>query len=377
MISGTFASALPAGNKSAIVSITSNDPAKLIVNVKLSASAASVSRDVGAVLQTSDPFGALMVGGTAGEMLLPIVDRDVSGNPTKITGALYMNNATGNSAVVYPGEDGRPAKTVMGDFILLFSNWSANGGTVDIAIIYTPTSYIEVLKGVNVNANIAANNADRKVSPIKPMTCLPVCGNDTQTLADLLKFSGLLISDGLCVVAIPASLATMALPCTGAAVATASFLMGDEAWLGIQGMEAGFLAMHAAECVGTNALSCVALFSGVGSQVLDIYAKELNDNSTLVDTAFTALTDPDQPSGVVQPGGGLPAVPSGEYECTPGGAMQYEACLVGGVRQCRSDYTWSPCAPVPVCGNGKCESGETSFNCPSEPPRLQGGASNF
>ncbi|HEY3275504.1 MAG TPA: hypothetical protein VGJ94_02705 [Syntrophorhabdaceae bacterium] len=178
--------------------------------------------------------------------------------------------------------------------------------------------------------------------------------------------SGLLISDGLCVVAIPASLATMALPCAGAVVATASFLMGDEAWLGIQGMDAGFLAMDAAECLGANALSCVSLFSGVGSQILDVYGKELDDNSTLVGVAFAALTDPNRPGGVVQPGGGLPVVPSGEYECTPGGAMHYAPCLVGGVRECRSDYTWSPCAPTPVCGNGRCESGETSFNCPGD-----------
>jgi hypothetical protein len=368
VISGTFAPTPPSGNKSAVVSITSNDLAKLTVNVKLSGSSALVPRDVGAVLQTSGVVGALMVGGKAGEMLLPMVDRDASGNPTKVTGALYMNNDTGNSAVVYLGEDGRPARTVMGDFILLFSNWSANGTTVNIAKIYTPTGYIEVFKGVNVNANMDANNANGEVpSYIAPMTCLPVCGNDTRTLAELLKLSGLLISDGLCVAAIPASLGAMALPCAGAVVSTASFLMGDEAWLGIQGMDAGFLAMDAAECVGEkNALSCVSFFSGVGSQILDIYGKEVDDNSALVDVAFAALTDPGQPSGVIQQGGGLPVVPSGEYECTPGGAMHYAPCLVGGVRECRSDYTWSPCEPVPVCGNGKCESGETSFNCPGD-----------
>jgi hypothetical protein len=212
VISGTFTPALPFGNKSAIASITPNDPAKPTANVKLSGSVALVPRDVGAVLQTSGLFGALMVGGKAGEMLLPIVDRDASGNATKITGALYMNNDTGNSAVVYLGEDGRPTKTVMGDFILLFSNWSANGTTVNIALHCKNlhTHHIEVLKGVNVDANIATNNANREVlSHIAPMTCLPACGNDTKTLAELLKFSGLLIADGLCVVAIPASLATI------------------------------------------------------------------------------------------------------------------------------------------------------------------------
>ncbi|HEY3275503.1 MAG TPA: choice-of-anchor D domain-containing protein [Syntrophorhabdaceae bacterium] len=85
VVSGTFAPTPPSGNKSAIVSITSNDPAKLTVNVKLSGTTAVVPRDAGGVLLTSGRFGALMVGGRAGEMLLPMVDRDGSGNATRIT----------------------------------------------------------------------------------------------------------------------------------------------------------------------------------------------------------------------------------------------------------------------------------------------------
>ena len=370
VIRGAFEAVGPSGGKSAAVTIASNDPAKPVLSVKLSATAVTVARDVGAVLQTDDITGTLMAGGKAGEMLIPLVELDaVSGAITKVTGALYMNNDTGASAVVYVGDDGRPARSVMGDFILLFSNWSADGGAVDIAKIYAPTGYIEVIKGATVDANIAASDAYRGAASYRGTgrgTCLPVCGNDNKTLAEVLKLSALLISDGLCVVAIPASLGTMALPCTGAVVATATFVSGDEAWLGIQGMDAGFLAMGAAECLGANALSCVSTFLSVGSQILDVYGKELSDNSALVSTAFSALTDPGQQSGVVVEGGGLPVVPSGGYECTPGGAMHYAACLAGGVRECRSDYTWSPCAPVPRCGDGKCDSGETSFGCPQD-----------
>jgi len=386
----------------------------------ISGSTTLTTSNVGAVLQTTGPFGALMVG-KGGEMLLPIVDRDASGNATKVTGALYMNNDTGTSAVVYLGDDGKPTKTVMGDYILLFSNWSANGTTVDIAKIYTPTNYIEVFKGVSVNANIAAKEAKRKVSSdIAQMTCLPKCGNDTKTLAELVKVAGLGISLGLCVPATTLSLGAMAIPCAGLVVSTASFVMGDEAWLGIQGMEAGFLAMDTAQCIGANVASCVSTFLGVGSQILDIYGKELVNNSNLVNTASLFVSDPNQHSGVVQQGGGLPSVPSGEYECTPGGAMHYVPCLLAGVRECQNDYTWGPCmcdgslcgsqtctytysdwsacqpdntqtrtvisssppgcvgTPVlsqsctythtPVCGDGICDApgGENSINCPSD-----------
>jgi hypothetical protein len=301
--------------------------------------------DVGAVLQKTGPFGALMVG-KGGEMLLPIVDRDASGNATKITGALYVNNVTGNSVAVYLGADGKPEKTVVGDYILLFANWSADGKTVDIAKIYTPTNYIEVFKGVSVNANIAAKNANREVSSALAMTCLPNCGSDTKTLSELLKVSGLLIGAGSCAYFSTVSLGAAALPCFGTLVSHASFVMGDEAWLGLQALDHGFMAMDGFECFG-DPVSCLSFILGAGAEILDAYSGELNDNGASIQIARDAFSNPGQPSGVVQPGGGLPSVPSGEYECTPGGAMHYEPCIPDGVRTCQGSYTWGPC----MCGD--------------------------
>jgi hypothetical protein len=81
----------------------------------------SSNSSVGAMMLSSGPFGAIMVG-KGGEVLLPIVERDTSGNPVKVTGALYMNGEIGNNLLVYFDNDGRPAKAFMGDFIILYSN---------------------------------------------------------------------------------------------------------------------------------------------------------------------------------------------------------------------------------------------------------------
>lgn len=339
----------------------------------------STASDVAAVLQSTGPFGAFMVDKN-GEMLLPLVDRDASGNATKITGALYTNNVSGTSAVVYLGDDGMPTKTVMGDYILLFSNWSADGKTVDIAKIYTPTNYIEVFKGVSVNASsaafqsvsVATKVASNRNSISTKATCFPVCDTNTKNLAELLKIAGLGISLGTCGIATTVSLGAMALPCIGVIVSTASLVVGNETWLGnLESTERILGTVDVFQCallpVLLDPVPCYSVALDLSSRTLNLLDKTLDENSGLVTTANIFLSDPSQPSGVVQQGGGLPSCPDDTYECTPGGAMSYLPCYPDGVRQCGASCTWGPC--VGVCGDGICDTsiaGENSTNCPSD-----------
>ena len=325
----------------------------------------TAASDVAAVLQSTGSFGALMVG-EDGEMLLPIVDRDASGNATKITGALWINNVSGTSVVVYLGDDGKPMKAVMGNYILLFSNWSADGNTADIAKIYTPTNYIEVFKRRSVNANLAAN---RSVSPaIAAATCFPACDTDTKNLAELLKIAGLGISVGACGVATTVSLGAMALPCAAVIVTTASLVVGNETWLGNLERAGDILgAVDVFQCVLLDPVACISAAIDMSSRTFGLLDLTLDGNSGLVTTANIFLSNPSQPSGVVQQGGGLPSCP-GIYECTPGGAMSYLPCYPEGVRQCGASCTWGPC--VSACGDGICDPnlGETTNTCPGDCP---------
>jgi len=64
---------------------------------------------------------------------------------------------------------------------------------------------------------------------------------------------------------------------------------------------------------------------------------------------------------------------TGPYECIPGSGMHYEPCLNGGVRECMSNCKFGPCMcgdnfdhVCGTCGDGTCDSGETSSSCPSD-----------
>jgi hypothetical protein len=306
--------------------------------------------NVAAVSLKSGQFGAIMVSKSGEEMLLPMVDRNATGSAIKITGAMYVNNVTGANAVVYADDNGKPTKAIIGDFILLFSNWSTDSTRVDIAKIYTPTNYIEVYRGVNVAAKISNSKVSAAaMQKTLQLTCFPRCDSDTKNLAELLKLSGVLLSYGTCTMA---TAGTMFIPCAGFVIGAASFVAGDEAWLGIQTLDNGFLLYDSYKCFKSYALdvgSCTSAYLNMSGKIMDVCSNELNDYKASTTFANSFLVDNNQPSGIVQQGGGLPTVPSGKYECTPGGSMHYLPCFPDGVRECQSNYTWGTCSSSTMC----------------------------
>jgi hypothetical protein len=335
---------------------------------------------VAAVSLDSGPFGALMVADN-GEKLLPLVDRDVSGNATKVIGAMYINTLSGQSVVVYLDDNGMPKKTIIGDYILLFSNWSGDGKTVDIAKIHATTNYIEVFKSVSINptslgmqgVSMAAEAAGSPASISIQSTCFPACDTDMKNFSELLKIAGLGISVGSCAVATTASLGAMALPCAGVIVSTASLVVGNETWLqNLDATGAALTANDAAECIVGNVVSCISAVMDISSRLMDACEKPAEEHSGLITTANLFLSDPNQASGVVQQGSGLPSC-SASYECTPGGAMSYIPCYPAGVKQCNASCTWGAC--FGTCGDGYCDkavAGENVANCPSDCPPVCG-----
>ena len=313
-----------------------------------------------AVSQKSGPFGAIMVS-KDGEMLLPIVDRDASGKLTKITGALYVNNVTGERVFVYLDINGRPTKTVIGDYILLYSNWSASGKTVDIVKIYTPTNYIEIFKGVSINAE-SAKAIFKGPSIINKASCFPgLCATETEDLAALLRIAALGINIGVCGTATVATFGIGTIfACSSLIVTTANLVMGDEKWLGNNPLFESILFggdVFACLRIPPDPPACVTAYLETSAAFVDLSNAFVHENSENITAAEISFSNPNQLSGVVQQGGGLPSVPSGQYQCTPGGAMHYVPCLYQGVRECQSNYKYGPC----MCGGVPCNALCTSF----------------
>ncbi len=324
--------------------------------------------EVAAVMQSKDSLGAIMVN-KDGEMLLPLVSNAIpgsSGTTEKIVGALWTN-ATGGNVAVFFGADGLPYRTVMGDFILLFSNWDLSAGTVDIAKIYVPTDYVEVFRRVSVPAE-ASNlitgaggaSAVSSSSASTKSTCFPACDSDVKNLAELLKFAGLGISVGACGVATTVSLGAMALPCAGVIVTTATVVMGDETWLENLGDAGSILTgVDVFKCTLGDAGSCVSAALDVSSNTLDSAVQVMNDGSGLVTMANTYISPGSlQQSGVVSPGAILPTCPN-DYQCTPG---SYMPCYPDGTKQCGTGCTWGACPASTGSGGGNTGGGNTGGN---------------
>jgi hypothetical protein len=310
----------------------------------------SESRSVAAISLDEGRFGALMASGE--ELLLPLVERDLSGAPTKLTGVLWLDRESGATVLVYFGDGGRPEKAVISNFILLFTNWSEDGGSADIALIYTPTGYIEIFKRADAAQLITASVVERG-------TCFPACGTEIKNLAELLKIAGLGISLGSCGIATTISFGAAAIPCTGVIITTASLITDPPSWLEDLPGVADVIG-----CGTGEPWDCVSVMLDMGGRTMNLLDQDIAHYSDLVTTAGVFLSNPDQQSGVVQEGGGLPALPE-TYQCTPGGSMSYLPCYPEGVRECQNNYTWGPCSGE-VCGDDICSAGEDASNCPAD-----------
>lgn len=305
---------------------------------------ATTTPSVAAVTKSTGAFGGLMVN-DQGEALMPLVSRDVSGTATGITGALW-SDASGASVTVYLDDNGLPEKTVMGDFIILFSSWDATAQTVDVAVVYAPTGLIQVFKGVTVDPQTLGTDT---AAPLKSMdaskaTCFPACDSDTANLAALIKLAGLGVSVGGCGVGIAVSWGALALPCAGVIVSTATLVVDDEVWLNsLEKTSSVLTAIDAFKCTLGDAEGCVGAALEIGGSMVAATDTTLSDNGTHVTDANIFLQDPsagslsgDVVSGTTPTG----CVLSSSYECTEGSFLP---CFTGGTKTCGSDCKWGAC----------------------------------
>lgn len=306
--------------------------------------AAATTPSVAAVTKSTGAFGGLMVN-DQGEALMPLVSRDVSGTATGITGALWTD-ASGASVVVYFDDNGLPEKTVMGDFIFLFSNWDTAAQTVDVAVIYPPTGFIQVFKGVAVDPQTLGTDIAASLKSLNggKSTCFPACDSDTANLAALIKLAGLGVSVGGCGVGIAVSWGALALPCAGVIVSTATLVVDDEVWLNnLEKTSSVLTAIDAFKCTLGDAEGCVGAALEIGGSMVAATDTTLSDNSTHVTDANVFLQDPSAGSlsgNVVSGTTPTGCVLSSSYECTEGSFLP---CFTGGTKTCGSDCKWGAC----------------------------------
>jgi hypothetical protein len=301
--------------------------------------------ELAAVSLTEGPFGA-MLAGSDGEQLLPIVTRNHAGEPTAVTGALWMN-ADGSSMVVELDPDrGVPLKVVFGDFIVLFANWNDSGTVSDVARIYGPTGYVEILRNQPVGFPMP-NMSEPPGVRSSAATCLPNCQSKERTQAEMLKVAGLGLSIGACGLAAVASWGAMLLPCSGTVVSGAKMVTSEDSWLNAPLERAGNLlgGIDILQCLGGDLSGCVSAALDRAAGERQKAADREEAYQALVQSANDRLMNGAIPSGH-QEGDAPECIES--YACTPGLTLN---CVEGGTKTCRDDCTWGDC-PTKSGGGG-------------------------
>lgn len=289
---------------------------------------------VAAITQDSGRFGAMMAS-SEGELLLPIVSRDPLGAPTAVTGVLWMKAEEARIAVMVDAE-GLPTHAVMGDLIVLFSDWNRAAGTVDLAAIFGFTQYIEVFRDVPV-PGLKAGGAVSGVLT-SAMTCFPTCETGLKNLSEMLKIGGTAFAIGGCIAATVGTWGAMALPCAGALVGAATLVLPDDLWLeDTENVGRALALTDALKCTRGALGECISFFNTVATEAMDQVDSTLLVQKPTMDIAWAALEEPSEPEGVIQ--GTAPTCPK-DYECTPGA---YLPCYPEGTKQCGQDCRWGDC----------------------------------
>jgi len=290
---------------------------------------------------TEGEFGAMLAGST-GEQLLPVVQRNGTGDPVAVTGAVWMD-AEGRSLVLdLDPATGLPRKMVFGDFLVIFANWNPEGTEADVARIYGPTGYLEIFRDLPLTRPLPPPEAwsgPPEARKSSAATCLPDCPSKERTEAEMLKVAGLGLSIASCGLAGLTSWGAMLLPCTGAVVSAAKMATPEESWLNAPLERAASLlgGIDILQCLGGDVSGCVSAALDRASGEREKAARREEAYEALVQAAQDRLMNGEIPSGYRE---GDPPPCIDHYACTPGLTLN---CVGGGTKTCRADCSWGDC----------------------------------
>lgn len=294
--------------------------------------------EFGAVTLESGEFGAVMAA-SDGTLMLPVVERSPGGGITAAVGVVWMDTRGTPVSMRMDASTGLPTHLVVGDWVVVFRNWDTGTKKGDLALVYTPTGYVEVHRQVSAPIGVPPPPPDSGPGKAQSsLTCFPACPTKTQNLAEMLSVAGTALSIGGCVAASVGTFGAAVLPCAGALVSAAVLVAPEDLWLEDLENTGRILALtEALKCRAGNVLECVSFFTAAASDSLKVADALFQASAPTIAVAEQALANPAVPDGPVQ--GDRPTC-AGAWECTPG---SYLPCYPEGTKQCDQDCAWGPC----------------------------------
>jgi inhibitor of cysteine peptidase len=205
---------------------------------------------------------------------------------------VLMKANSKDNIVIYYGDNNLPVKAIIGEYIILYSNWTTN--TVDLAII-SPDKTYTIKRNLQVDSSIISSiqNAQKSANFKSSIHSASYKTTSADLLSEL-NISSDIISVGLCGVAIASSIAD-----AGALVpwACTSLVLKGIAALTESNLAPAKIAWDSTtgiiDAIGgcTDELSCAAHLFGLGVDAINLAQTTASNNSSVINQAQNALSN--------------------------------------------------------------------------------------
>lgn len=277
---------------------------------------------VAAAVTDNDKYAAIAVH-ESGEKLVAMTDVDASGTVSRVSGAIWISPED-EALVVYSGPDGLPDRAVIGDVVLLFSNYTRDA--VDVAVVVGDGS-VQIIRDTPVDpddlAELRTLQARISGRPGSPGLSKPAVGTMRFSVASTLKIAALLLRLVGCALkvmhamALPPALILAVLPCTSALISLVDVLIDSEL------LTATGLYLDKVACIDMppplrDPVACAALILDMaGAAVSEAEEKSRTEMQTM-EEARTELESGPRPTTLTPTHTGTPtSTPSPTPSVTP------------------------------------------------------------
>jgi hypothetical protein len=212
-----------------------------------------------------------------------MTETDSSGNVTKVTGAIWIS-PSGESFVVYSGDDGLPTRAVIGDYIIIFENYKLGTvNTVDVALIYPNGSYT-ITRDIVIDVSHFSSSQSLKTSGITTSKAVSA-QRQGLSLRDTIQWASMVLAVSGCVAAVIMSAGTASLLCAGAILSIAINLLPEDN-VALEGTAVGLGAIG---CGIGDTGSCIGLVLQTTGNIMDAAQVTQTNQSSAITQAETAL----------------------------------------------------------------------------------------
>lgn len=223
-----------------------------------------------------------------GEILLTLSDGQ------NMTGVIWMESIDSpNKIVIYLGQNGYPETGYIGDYILLFRNYTQD--SVDIAIV-APDGSVSIERNVYIGADKLSELSQLSRSLLSSHSLTSSRSFTWNDLAKTVRIAGIVVGAFTCAAAVMTVIASPAgVACAAALITTVSahYWLNNVDNLALESTSTSLGAIGCGTGLAgdpfTAAVECTNLALDLGGKVIDAFKSDENERETEINLAESSL----------------------------------------------------------------------------------------